>query len=176
MVIFRKIWLAVFTTVLRFSFLPCYRGVVALDTCKHIDQPFFSFSCLLDRGYSIQFQKFASLVSSVFFLLHNFHLKYCSPLELITISCHTVTLRENCPNTKLFLVRIQENTDQKDSVFGHFSRSVNLFGWYVLNVLNCKRYEKFICIIMVPFPSVSSVKFLLTRLLGSYKIKWEKEK
>ena len=25
----------------------------------------------------------------------------------------TVTLRENCPNTEFFLVRIQENTDQK---------------------------------------------------------------
>ena len=40
------------------------------------------------------------------------------------------SLREKCPNTELFLVlsalysvRIQENTDQKNSVFGHFSRS-----------------------------------------------------
>ena len=43
-----------------------------------------------------------------------------------------VTLREKCPNTEFFLVRIflysvriQENTDQKNSVFVHFSRSVN---------------------------------------------------
>ena len=33
-------------------------------------------------------------------------------------------LREKCPNTEFFLVRIQENTDQTNSVFGHFSRSV----------------------------------------------------
>ena len=39
-------------------------------------------------------------------------------------------LREKCPNTEFFLVRIflysvriQENTDKKNSVFGHFSRS-----------------------------------------------------
>ena len=41
------------------------------------------------------------------------------------------TLREKCPNTELFLVRIfmylfqlQENTERNKSVFGHFSRSV----------------------------------------------------
>ena len=33
-------------------------------------------------------------------------------------------LREKCPNTEFFLLRIQENTDQKNSVFGHFSCSV----------------------------------------------------
>ena len=33
-------------------------------------------------------------------------------------------LREKCPNTEFFfLVRIQENADQKNSVFGNFSRS-----------------------------------------------------
>ena len=37
------------------------------------------------------------------------------------------TLREKCPNTKFFLVRIQENTDQKNSLFGYFSRSVSTF-------------------------------------------------
>ena len=39
---------------------------------------------------------------------------------------HTVrlTLREKCPNTEFFLVRIQENTDQKNYIFAHFSRSV----------------------------------------------------
>ena len=42
-----------------------------------------------------------------------------------------LSLREKCPNTELFLVRIflysvriQENTDQNNSVYGHFSRSV----------------------------------------------------
>ena len=41
-------------------------------------------------------------------------------------------LREKCPNTELFLVciflysmRIQETTDQKNSVFGHFSRNAH---------------------------------------------------
>ena len=39
--------------------------------------------------------------------------------------------REKCPNSEFFLgrillyqVRIHENTDQKNSEFGHFSRSV----------------------------------------------------
>ena len=133
MVIFRKIWLAVFTTVLRFSFLPCYRGDVALDTCKHIDQPFFFFQ-LPFRSRLFHIVSEVCLVCQLwFFLLHNFHLKYFSPQELITISCHTGTLRQNCPNTKLFLVQIQENADQNDSVFGHFSRIVNLFGWSVLD-------------------------------------------
>ena len=31
----------------------------------------------------------------------------------IVTGSRTVTLRENCPNTEFFLVRIQENTDQK---------------------------------------------------------------
>ena len=42
-----------------------------------------------------------------------------------------LALREKCPNTEFFVVRIfiysirkQENTDQKNSVFGHFLRSV----------------------------------------------------
>ena len=38
-------------------------------------------------------------------------------------NCPNCTLREKCPNTDFFLVRIQENTGQKNSVFGHFSRS-----------------------------------------------------
>ena len=62
------------------------------------------------------------------------------------------TLREKCPNTELFLVRIfmylfqlQENTERNKSVFGHFSRSVIyslcfvtketnhfFFGWFFL--------------------------------------------
>ena len=33
-------------------------------------------------------------------------------------------LREKCPNAEFFLVRIQENTDQKKPRFGHFSLSV----------------------------------------------------
>ena len=47
------------------------------------------------------------------------------------IMFHTFALREECPNTELFLVRIflysvriQDNTDQKNSVFEHISRSV----------------------------------------------------
>ena len=38
---------------------------------------------------------------------------------------HIFTLAEKCPNTEFFVVRIQENTDEKNSVFVHFSRSVN---------------------------------------------------
>ena len=34
------------------------------------------------------------------------------------------TLREKCPNTVFFLDQIQENTDQKNPLFGHCSRSV----------------------------------------------------
>ena len=43
---------------------------------------------------------------------------------------HKCQLREKCSNTEFFLVRIfpyldriRENTDQKNSVFRHFSRS-----------------------------------------------------
>ena len=39
---------------------------------------------------------------------------------------HFFALREKCSNTEFFLVRIQENTDQKNFVFGHFSRSVEV--------------------------------------------------
>ena len=54
--------------------------------------------------------------------------------------------REKCPNTEFFLVRIllyqvriHENTDQKNSEFGHFSRSVGndeniSFSWKVFSV------------------------------------------
>ena len=34
-----------------------------------------------------------------------------------------LTLREKFPNKEFFLVRMWENTDQENSVFGHFSRS-----------------------------------------------------
>ena len=40
----------------------------------------------------------------------------------------TITLREKCPNTELFLVRIQSEyrkiRTRNNPVFGHFSRSV----------------------------------------------------
>ena len=45
---------------------------------------------------------------------------------------YILTLCKKCPNTEfllvrisLYSVRIQENTDQKNSVFRHFSRSVS---------------------------------------------------
>ena len=41
-----------------------------------------------------------------------------------------VSLREKCPNTEFFLVRMPENMDQKNSVFGHFSRSVHIWVSY----------------------------------------------
>ena len=34
-------------------------------------------------------------------------------LSVICTNLHAFSLRENCPNTEFFLVRIQENTDQK---------------------------------------------------------------
>ena len=37
-----------------------------------------------------------------------------------------LTMCKKCPNTEFFLVRIQENTDQKNYVFGHFSFSVKI--------------------------------------------------
>ena len=37
-----------------------------------------------------------------------------------------IALREKYPNTEFFKIRIQEYTDQKKSVFGHFSRSVDV--------------------------------------------------
>ena len=41
-----------------------------------------------------------------------------------------VTLREKCPNTELFLVRIQSECEKtrtrNNSIFGHFSRSVHV--------------------------------------------------
>ena len=50
---------------------------------------------------------------------------------IIVYEVTNLSLREKCPNTECFLfrifvysVRIQENTDQKNSVFGHFSHSV----------------------------------------------------
>ena len=39
-------------------------------------------------------------------------------------SKNSFTLREKCQNAQFFLVRIQENTDQKNSAFGDFPRSV----------------------------------------------------
>ena len=50
-----------------------------------------------------------------------------SPVAVTYICTHYTKLkdrlREKCPNTDFFLVQIQENTDQKNSVFGNFSRS-----------------------------------------------------
>ena len=49
---------------------------------------------------------------------------------LNNVSVYEETMREKCPNTEVFLVRIflysvqmQENKDQKKSISGHFSRS-----------------------------------------------------
>ena len=37
--------------------------------------------------------------------------------------CTLCSLHEKCPNTEFFLIQIRENTDQKISVFGHFTHS-----------------------------------------------------
>ena len=44
---------------------------------------------------------------------------------------------DECPNTEFFLVRIQENTDQKKLLFGYFSRS-DIF----LNTNECPRKSR----------------------------------
>ena len=41
----------------------------------------------------------------------------------ITLVLIKYSLREKCPKTKFFLVRVQENLDQKKLLFGHFSLS-----------------------------------------------------
>ena len=53
------------------------------------------------------------------------------------ISAKFQSLREKCPNTEfllvcifLYSVQIQENTDQKNSIFEHFSRSECWFSCY----------------------------------------------
>ena len=59
------------------------------------------------------------------------HATYLVVTRSIIYGKYYLSLREKCPNTELFLVRIflisvriQENTDKNNSVFGHFSRSV----------------------------------------------------
>ena len=41
----------------------------------------------------------------------------------ITLVLIKYSLREKCPKTKFFLVRVQENLARKNSLFGHFSLS-----------------------------------------------------
>ena len=58
-------------------------------------------------------------------------IRTCLCVNLLRIaleSCSKISLREKCPNTKFFLVRIQSEylkiRARKNSVFGHSSRSV----------------------------------------------------
>ena len=63
-----------------------------------------------------------------------------------------LTLRENCPNTELFLVRIQSKCrkvrTRNNSVFGHFSPSVNS---YFLNddIVDIKNPDRICSVIFV---------------------------
>ena len=50
------------------------------------------------------------------------------------------TLREKSSNTEFFLVRILENTGQKNSVFGHFSRKDSFLRNKEINNLPVKEY------------------------------------
>ena len=56
---------------------------------------------------------------------------FCTPWSLLALSLHKM-----CPNTEFFLVRIQENKDQKNSVYGHFSRSVSNFFNFSIFILS----------------------------------------
>ena len=49
-------------------------------------------------------------------------------------------MREDCPDTEFFLVPIQENTDQKNSVFGHFPRSAFFSVFLIITLLNHSDY------------------------------------
>ena len=60
-----------------------------------------------------------------------FHIRKKWHINDLSAFFPTPSLREKCPNTEFFLVRIflysvwiQENTDQKNSVFGHFSNTI----------------------------------------------------
>ena len=62
-------------------------------------------------------------------------------------------LRENCPNAEFFLgsiylysVRIQENMGQKNSVFGHFSRSDDFKDKNVLGTISLAEVMKILII------------------------------
>ena len=52
-------------------------------------------------------------------------------------------LREKCPNTKIFLVQIQENADQKNSVFEHFSHCALLIKIRVILTLFSRQINKY---------------------------------
>ena len=59
-------------------------------------------------------------------------------------------MREKCPNTEFFLVRIflysvriQENKDQKNSVFRHFSRSGAFVNDLESDGITCSIFLKF---------------------------------
>ena len=64
----------------------------------------FLFKAGLDKAvlFNLSFYQFSTVTLNILFG------KYCK-----TFSWCTLTLREKCPNTELFLVRKQENTDQK---------------------------------------------------------------
>ena len=51
-------------------------------------------------------------------------MKCLQKLLVIFLRKELIPLHEKRSDTKVFLVRIQENTDQKNFLFGHFSRSV----------------------------------------------------
>ena len=64
----------------------------------------FLFKAGLDKAvlFNLSFYQFSTVTLNILFR------KYCK-----TFSWCTLTLCEKCPNTELFLVRKQENTDRK---------------------------------------------------------------
>ena len=83
-------------------------------------------------------------------------------IYFVKIFCSLVTniLLENCPNTKFFLLRIQHECEKirtrKNSVFGHFSRSVCVFKslLYIFNILT-KVISKRCCILDKSYKKLS---------------------
>ena len=78
-----------------------------------------------------------------YFVLWHFSSSGCSVFYgKFNVFGHEIrSLCEKCPNRKFYLVcifpysvRIWENTDQKNSAFGHFSRIGHLCEWYFLTL------------------------------------------
>ena len=87
--------------------------------------------------YFLRYNNFLDLFISFFSLDNSLYLfqlcssnLYCFHNIFLLVLFHLPddnALHKNCPNTEIFwsvyLVQIRENTDQKNSVFGQFSRS-----------------------------------------------------
>ena len=113
----------------------------------NVSLPLFLISPLLETYIAMQMLQLPSKVQEIVMIVVlywtiSLEKQGLSPNSLLIISelinFHTpeiirklyVTLREKCANTEFFLVRIQSEyrklRTRKNSIFGHFSRSVNI--------------------------------------------------